>query len=156
MTKTQKDKQSFILHLDMLDVLDVLNDEQIAELFKAIRAYHLDEKIELSPIVKVAFSSFKAAFERNAQKWERTKQQRSDAGKKGGKKSQENNKLSSKTSKCKQNQANQAVSVSVSGSVSGSGKDPLIPYQEDSITELEVDKYTGEVIQFPSNGTEDF
>lgn len=156
MTQRQKDKQSFILHLDMLDVLDVLSDEQIAELFKAIRAYHLGQEVELSPMVKVAFSSFKSAFERNAEKWERTKRQRANAGQKGGKKTQENKQLLSKSSKSKQSEANQAVSVSVSESVSGSVSDPFIPYQEENGNNQVLDTLTGEVIQFPGNGTEDF
>lgn len=156
MTQRQKDKQSFILHLDMLDVLDVLSDEQIAELFKAIRAYHLGQEVELSPMVKVAFSSFKSAFERNAEKWERTKRQRANAGQKGGKKTQENKQLLSKSSKSKQSEANQAVSVSESVSVSGSVSDPFIPYQEENGNNQVLDTLTGEVIQFPGNGTEDF
>lgn len=36
-----EDRKSLILHFDSLDVIDELSNEQIAQLFKAIRDYNL-------------------------------------------------------------------------------------------------------------------
>lgn len=58
-------KKSFKLYKDALSVLDDLSDEQAGQLFKAIRAYQNGENIELSGIVKIAFSPLKAQFKRD-------------------------------------------------------------------------------------------
>lgn len=58
-------KKSFIVHIDSLDVLDDLTYEQAGELFKAIKAYHDEKEMKLSLLVKIAFSPFKAQFERD-------------------------------------------------------------------------------------------
>ena len=36
-----ENRKSFILHYDSLDVIDELSNDQIAQLFKAIRDYNL-------------------------------------------------------------------------------------------------------------------
>ena len=77
-------KKSFIIHKDSLDVLDDLTAEQAGELFKAIKSYHLDEEITLSPIVKIAFSPFKAQFARDHDKYEKASEKNKLNGAKGG------------------------------------------------------------------------
>ena len=52
-------KKSFILHLDSLDVIDELNDQQVAELFKAIIDYQKTGKTNLKGLMKVVFIPFK-------------------------------------------------------------------------------------------------
>lgn len=68
MSKTRK---SFIVHHDSLNVLDDLTDEQAGLLFKAIKAYQLNDDIELDALTKVAMSPFKNQFDRDAEKYEK-------------------------------------------------------------------------------------
>ena len=117
-------RKSFIIHKDSLSVLDDLTNEQCGELFRAIKAHQLDELIDLSPLVKIAFSPFRNQFYRDDEKYEKTCKVRADAGSKGGKQKVAN------ASKCKQTVANLADSVSKSKSKSKSdskNKEILIP-----------------------------
>jgi len=122
-------KKSFIIHIDSLDVIDDLTDEQAGKLLKAIKSYHKDDEIVLDSITKIAFAPFKSQFARDHEKWENVRTARASAGSKGGKQKVAN------ASKSKQKVANLAVSVN--GSVSGSdsvsdkkeSKKEKIPYQ---------------------------
>lgn len=64
-------RKSFIIHNDSLSILDDLSDEQAGQLFKAIRAYQLGDEINMSPIIKIAFSPFKNQFVRDNEKYEK-------------------------------------------------------------------------------------
>ncbi len=90
-------KKSFLIHIDSLDVLDDLTDEQCGQLFKSIKSYHLDGDINLSSIVKVAFSPFKNQFIRDNEKYQKTCKARADAGSKGGKQKVANVAIASKS-----------------------------------------------------------
>ena len=83
-------KKSFILHVDSLDVLSELSDEQAGKLFKAMLAFHKGEEIELDPLTKMAFSFFKNQFIRDNEKYIKTCEARAQAGSKGGKQKQQN------------------------------------------------------------------
>lgn len=66
-------KKSFIIHLDMLCVLDELTDEQAGRLFKAIRNYHCDNEqnehlLANDAFAKIAFVPFKNQFIRDDEK----------------------------------------------------------------------------------------
>jgi hypothetical protein len=77
-------RKSFLLHIDSLDVLDDLSNEQAGMLFKAIKYYQHGESIELEPVVKIAFSPFKNQFARDNEKYIKTCKARAIAGSKGG------------------------------------------------------------------------
>ena len=98
-------KKSFLLHIDSLDILDDLDDQQAGLLFKAIKAYQIGEDLKLDSLVKIAFSPFKNQFSRDDEKYQKTCERRADAGSKGGKQKVAN------ASKCKQKVANVADSV---------------------------------------------
>ena len=66
-----KVRKSFIVHNDSLNILDELNDEQAGKLFKAIRAYHTGEELELDMLTKIAMSPFKNQFDRDLDKYEK-------------------------------------------------------------------------------------
>ena len=66
-----KQRKSFIIHFDSLNVLDDLSDEQAGMLFKAIKGYQLGEELELDALTRVAFSPFKNQFSRDAEKYEK-------------------------------------------------------------------------------------
>jgi Family of unknown function (DUF6291) len=80
-----ENKKSFILHLDSLDILDEITDEQAGQLFKAIKAFHNDNEVTLDPLVKMVFIPFKNQFLRDNEKWIGTKEKRALAGSLGGK-----------------------------------------------------------------------
>lgn len=77
-------KKSFILHCDKLAVLDHLTDEQAGQLFKAIRAYHSKETIELPPIIRVAFTAFETQFKQDDEKYQHICERNRLNGIKGG------------------------------------------------------------------------
>ena len=108
-------RKSFIIHIDSLDILDDLTLEQRGELFTAIQLYQKGEEIDLSPIVKIAFSPFKNQFARDNIKYSKTCERRAEAGSKGGKQKVAN------ASKSKQTVANLADSVSKNKNDSKSG-----------------------------------
>ena len=95
-------KRSFLLHIDSLDILDELTDEECGLLFKAIRAHQQGEEIELHGLVRVAFSPFRNQFNRDDEKYNLTCERRALAGSKGGKQKVAN------ASKSKQKVANLA------------------------------------------------
>lgn len=64
-------RKSFLLHIDSLDILDDLTDEQAGQLFKAIKSHQKGEAYELPSIVKIAFSPFKNQFARDDEKYEK-------------------------------------------------------------------------------------
>jgi hypothetical protein len=77
-------KTGFILHLDSLQVLDELTDEQAGVLFKAIKAYHEGNSVQLDFAMKMAFIPFKNQFERDQIKYEKTCERNKRNGAKGG------------------------------------------------------------------------
>ena len=95
-------KKSFLLHIDSLDILDDLNNEQSGLLFKAIKSYQKGSEIDVDGIVKIAFSPFKNQFIRDDEKYKTTCERRAEAGSKGGKQKVAN------ASKTKQSVANVA------------------------------------------------
>jgi hypothetical protein len=78
-------RKSFIIHIDSLEILDDLTNEQAGLLFKAIRSHQLDVETDLDPLTKIAFSPFKNQFIRDDEKYLLTCKARADAGSKGGK-----------------------------------------------------------------------
>ena len=62
-------KKSFIIHLDSLEILDDLDDKNIAELFRAIRDYNKYGETKLEGIMKAVFNPFKNQFDRDLDKY---------------------------------------------------------------------------------------
>lgn len=76
-------KKSFIVHLDSLNVLDVLNDEQIWILFRAMKEYNESLSYNISDkIVEIAFLSFKNQFDRDIEKYDSIVKRNRDNGSK--------------------------------------------------------------------------
>lgn len=64
-------RKSFLIHIDSLDILDELTDEQAGQLFKAIKSHQLGEEVELPSLIKIAFSPFKNQFARDDEKYKK-------------------------------------------------------------------------------------
>ena len=77
-----KESKSFILHKDSLDILNELTDEQAGQLSKAIWLYQNGEQIELSPLLRIAFTPFKNQFGRDVVAYQERCQKNSDNAKK--------------------------------------------------------------------------
>jgi hypothetical protein len=84
------EKKSFVIHIDSLNVLDDLTDEQAGKLFKAIKAYQNNENIELESIIKIAFSPFKNQFSRDLGSYKNRCEQNKINGLKGGRPKKQN------------------------------------------------------------------
>ncbi len=95
-------KKSFLLHIDSLEILTDLSDEQAGKLFKAIYSHQIDEEPKLDQMTKMVFLPFRNQFERDNEKYAKTCERRAIAGAKGGKQKVAN------ASKCKQTLANVA------------------------------------------------
>lgn len=78
------EKNCFLIYLDYEEQFNLLTDEQLGQLMRAIISY---EKTGIEPnidgIIKMAFSFIKAQLDRDRDKWNEEKQKRSEAGKKG-------------------------------------------------------------------------
>ena len=77
-------KKSFKLFHDSLDVLDELSDEEAGQLFKAIRAYEVGDKLLLSGLMKAIFTPFKNNTDRAKLAYTATVEANKANGLKGG------------------------------------------------------------------------
>ena len=105
-----EEKRSFILYSSYMEQFNELSDEQAGKLIKAIFMY-AEKKIipEFDDgMVKMAFSFIKSRIDLDLEKWNKTREKCSEAGRKGGKQTQANQ---ANDSLVKQTQANQAVNV---------------------------------------------
>jgi hypothetical protein len=119
-------KKSFVLHVDSLDVLDELTNEQAGMLLKAMRDYHNEDETPLDALTKIVFCPFKNQFNRDSLKYQTTCERRANAGSMGGKQKVAN------ASKPKQKAANVAESVNVSENDSDSDSDSV----NESVSEI--------------------
>jgi hypothetical protein len=78
-------KKSFVLYADQREVFDELSNEDAGRLIKHIFSYVNDENPEASDqLLKIAFLPIKTQLKRDLKVWDAKKQQRSEAGRKGG------------------------------------------------------------------------
>lgn len=127
MTMPGGKRQSFILYCDSERLIDRLSDEEAGRLIKAVFSYANTGVLpdNLSEKADMVFMTVQNYLDRDAEKWDSIRRERSEAGRKGGiesgktrLKQSQANEASASTSK--QNEANEAVSVSVSVSASDS------------------------------------
>ena len=84
-------KKSFLIYIDNLNVLDDLTDEEAGKLFKAIKLYQLEKKIELKGLLRAVFIPFKTIFDKNEEQYQNVCKRNRENGSKGGRpKTQEN------------------------------------------------------------------
>ena len=116
---TMQGKKSFVLYTDQREVFDELTDEDAGKLIKHIFAYVNDENPQTEDkLLKVAFLPIKTQLKRDLVIWDEKKQQRAEAGRKGGLAKASNATFATNdSSKAKQNLANLAVNVNVNGNV---------------------------------------
>lgn len=114
-------KKSFILYLDSLEIINEMDDVEVAHLFRAILNHVKGVPLELTKVEKIAFLPIKNYLDRDNTKWKLELDMRRQAGKLGGQARARNAKhKQAYASKSKQVQASQADSVSVNVSVNDS------------------------------------
>lgn len=140
-------RKSFVIHIDSLDILDELTDEQAGKLLKAIKSYQKGEDLGLDFTTKIVFAPFKSQFVRDDEKYQAIVNRNKNNGLKGGRpKTQANPENPSEPSGLIGNPENPSEpdsvndSDSVSGSVSGNKKkeQKITPSKEDHCPHQEV------------------
>lgn len=100
----QEEKNSFIVFTDIKEILDDLDDNQVAALFRGMVDYQeTGEDPNFKGALKYIFIPIRQQMDRNNEKWNKTKEVRAVAGKKGGLRSGE-----VRAKQMKQNEANEA------------------------------------------------
>lgn len=123
------EKNSFVVYMDIKEVVDELEDKQVADLFRAMLEYQETGKVpKLTGPLKYIFIPIRQQMDRDAEKWDKTKAARAEAGRRGGLKSGEvrakqNEANEANASFGSSNEANEAVNVNVNvnGNVNGNG-----------------------------------
>jgi hypothetical protein len=96
----KKEKESFVLHLDMLQDVKHMSIEEKAQFLDFVINYN-EGRASIDDLEPGMFKSFMRLFanqfDRDTEKWEKTRQRRSESGRKGG---------LAKSSKCYENLAN--------------------------------------------------
>lgn len=78
-------KGSFLLHIDSLNILDKMSNEQAGELFKAIKYYHeVGTLPEIDLLMQIAIMPFINQFKRDEEKYNNVVERNKKNGKKGG------------------------------------------------------------------------
>lgn len=113
-------KNSFILYADDIHTVEQLTDGEAGQLFKTILRYVNDmDPVPDERIVALAFEPIKQRLKRDLKNWEEIRAKRAEAGRAGAqKKAEQTEAKSANADTCQQDEANQAVSDSVSVSVS--------------------------------------
>lgn len=76
-------KGTFIVYDEIKDSLDEMTDEEIGRLFRGMVDYHVTgEEPELEGGLKFAFIPIRQQMDRDDEKWAKTREARSEAGKK--------------------------------------------------------------------------
>lgn len=79
------DKSSFLIYLDYEEQFNLLTDEQIGQLMRAIIKYEKTRELpQLNGIVKMAFSFIKTQLDRDREKYEARCEKNRENAKKGG------------------------------------------------------------------------
>jgi hypothetical protein len=139
-------KKSFVLYTDQREIFEELSDSDAGKLIKHIFSYVNDENPETEDkLLRLAFLPIKTQLKRDLRTWDEKKQQRSEAGKKGGLAKSSNAKQSlAKPSNATNDVANLAVNVNVNGNVNDINKEVFF-----SLNELEEELQKEKPMQRP-------
>lgn len=148
-------KESFVCYAEWLQYFDMLKtDAERAEIARAMFLYNIDgtvpDKSTHSTSFMVLFAMMKNQFDRDTEKWEKSAQNRADAGRKGGLAKASNAKQKqAMLSNDKQSLANLAVNVNVNDNVNDNvnvNANEITTTQHARPTSLEVAEYFGQFL----------
>lgn len=143
-------KKSFVLYTEWEDAFDQQPNDVAGELIKLIFDYVRTGEVLISdnPVVNAMFSIFRPAIDRNIDKYDEVVEKRREAGRMGGLKKSQNKQILANVasaSKCKQNLAN--VADSVSDSVSDINKEKIVKEKSLSLSDR-TEKFKEELTPF--------
>ncbi len=142
-----ENKKGFLLYCDLLHTVKKLNDEQAGKLFKHVLEYVNDLNPETEDILmQVCFEPIRQSLKRDLQKYEKIREKKREAGKKGANKRWQN----MADAKSAKNQMAK-IAVSVSDSVSVNDKDIYRSFAHLSISVLEYKKLCDEYGEVSTN-----
>lgn len=99
--------RTFIVYDEIKDTLDEMTDEEIGKLFRGMVDYHVTGKEpDLKGGLKFAFIPIRQQMDRDDEKWNKTREARAEAGRKGG--APKGNQNAQKDEENKQKQTKQA------------------------------------------------
>ena len=105
-------KKSFVLYADFAETAHKLSNEDAGKLFKMILDHANGEDTTTDNLLlEIAFSPIKSQMDRDAEKWLKTREARSAAGKKGGRPSKQSEAKEAIALFDKQSKAKKAVTV---------------------------------------------
>lgn len=84
-------KNNFLLKNELIEIIDVLSKEEIADLFIAILNYVNGKEIELTGSLKAVFIPIKKDIDKNNEKYQRVVERNRENGLKGGRPKKEDN-----------------------------------------------------------------
>lgn len=102
-------KNSFVFYADWWEVISELPDKERLECLDAICCYTFDGKVPLDPSVKAITGLMRSAIDRDASKWEKTKEVRRKAARARWDKAEKDNSI--KESPCNTNNANASFAM---------------------------------------------
>ena len=83
--RRQMDKSSFLIYLDYEEQFNLLTDEQVGQLMRAIIKYERTREIpQLDGVIKMAFSFIKTQLDRDREKYEARCEKNRENAKRGG------------------------------------------------------------------------
>lgn len=84
-------RNSFLMYVDNLEMIEELEDYQIGVLFRAIMRYEAGKELpEMDGMTRVAFKAIKKTLDADQKKYEETVEKRAEAGRLGGLKRSQN------------------------------------------------------------------
>ena len=153
-------KKSFVLYADFAETAHKLGDADAGKLFKMILDHANGEDTTTDNLLlEIAFGLIKLQMDRDAAKWQKTREARSEAGKKGGRPSKQAEANKANASFVKQSKANKAVSVTDTVTVTGTGtvndteiESKPLPFKSED--QLRVEKLFGKRVTTPMDKAE--
>ena len=112
----REDKNSFVVYAEIKETIDELTDEEVGKLFRGMVEYQATGEIpELTGILKFAFIPVRQQMDRNNSKWQRTRERRAEAGRRGGVKSGESRRNEANEANASNEKHDEANEVNASG-----------------------------------------
>lgn len=152
-------KKSFVLYADFAETAHKLGDADAGKLFKMILDHANGEDTTTDNLLlEIAFGPIKLQMDRDAAKWQKTREARSEAGKKGGRPSKQAEANKANASFVKQSKANKAVTVTVTDTVTVNDTvnetkiEKPLPFKSED--QLRIEKLFGKRVTTPMDKAE--
>lgn len=111
-----EDKNTFVVYAEIKETIDELTDEEVGKLFRGMVEYQATgEAPEFTGVLKFAFIPVRQQMDRNNSKWQRTRERRAEAGRRGGVKSGESRRNEANEANASNEKRDEANEANASG-----------------------------------------